>query len=124
MDQNLNNFSADNAGGGSLGGSKKSSAKNTGPKKSVKPERYKEINDKLDDATNAYEKANKAAERYYGPKQIAKMKEANKLLSKEISLLNVKQKQAKDYLKEDRDAILFFVSARLFDGLSLLEKIF
>ena len=80
----FNNFSADNAGGGSLGGSKKSSAKNTGPKKSVKPERYKEINDKLDDVSNAYEKANKAAERFYGPKQIAKMKEANKELSKEI----------------------------------------
>ena len=84
---------------------KGSSKKNTGPSKSVKPERYKEINDRLDDAANAYDKANKAAERFYGPKQIAKMKEANKELSKEISLLNVKQKQAKDYLKEDRDAL-------------------
>ena len=99
--------------GGDVGGgsalsattTKTSSKKNTGPSKSVKSERYKEVNDKLDDVSNAYEKANKAAERSYGPKQIAKMKEANKELSKEISLLNVKQKQAKDYLKEDRDAL-------------------
>jgi hypothetical protein len=33
------------------------------------------------------------------------MKEANKELSKEISLLNVKQKQAKDYLDKDRKAL-------------------
>ena len=102
-----NNFSGGNAGGGLPGGgSKTSSKKNTGPSKSVKPERYKEIDDKLDDVANAYEKANKAAERLYGPKQIAKMKEANKELSKEISLLNVKQKQAKDYLEEDKKALI------------------
>ena len=101
----LNDFSSLNAGGGSPGGSKKSSTKNTGPKKSIKPERYKEINDKLDDASNTYEKASKAADRLYGPKQIAKMKEVNKELSKEISLLNIKQKQAKDYLEEDKKAL-------------------
>ena len=82
-----------------------SSKKNTGPSKSVKPERYKEINDKLDDVSNAYEKANKAVDRFYGPKQIAKMREANKELSKEISLLKIKQKQAKDYLDDDRKAL-------------------
>ena len=101
----LNDFSSLNAGGGSPGSSKKSSTKNTGPKKSIKPERYKEINDRLDDASNAYEKASKAADRLYGPKQIAKMREVNKELSKEISLLNIKQKQAKDYLEEDKKAL-------------------
>lgn len=101
----LNDFSSLNAGGGSPGSSKKSSTKNTGPKKSIKPERYKEINDRLDDASNAYEKASKAADRLYGPKQIAKMREANKELSKEISLLKIKQKQAKDYLEEDKKAL-------------------
>ena len=100
--------SGGSAGGGSAPSAtatKTSSKKNTGPSKSVKPERYKEINDKLDDVANAYEKANKEADRLYGPKQIAKMKEANKELSKEISLLNVKQKQAKDYLEEDKKAL-------------------
>ena len=84
---------------------KGSSTKNTGPKKSVKPERYKEINDKLDDASNAYEKASKAVDRFYGPQQITKMREANKELSKEISLLKIKQKQANDYLNKDREAL-------------------
>lgn len=83
-----------------------SSKKNTGPSKSVKPERYKEINDKLDDAANAYDKASKAADRLYGPNRLKALAENNKLLTKEINLLKQKKKEADKYLVNDRNKLI------------------
>ena len=102
----FNDFSSLNPGGDSLGGSKTSSKKNTGPSKSVKPERYKEINDKLDDAANAYDKASKAADRLYGPNRLKALAENNKLLTKEINLLKQKKKEADKYLEGDRNKLI------------------
>lgn len=83
-----------------------SSKKNTGPSKTKSAERYKEINDSLDKTSNAYRQANKEADRLYGPEKIAKIKEANNLLQKEIKLLDKKKAEAKQYLEIDRQALI------------------
>ena len=95
-----NNYSGTNKGdtgtksGG--GGSKPKPLKSTN--KSEVVERYKEINDLIDDMTDAYDDASKAADRLYGKDRIAKMQTMNGILSDEIGLLKKKKQEAQDYL--------------------------
>ena len=97
--------SAENFGGkkspskGGGGGSKKKAKE---VKKSDVVERYKEITDSLDNNAKAMEDASRAADRLYGKDRLSKMREANKLLQKEIDLTKQKRKEAEAYLKEDR----------------------
>lgn len=85
--------------GGSSGGK---SSKIKKSKKSDVVDRYKEITDKINDLTRAYDKASKAADRLYGKTRIDAMAENNKRLQEEIKLLKQKQKEADAYLKIDR----------------------
>ena len=84
---------SENGGGG---GAKKA------PKKSDIVDRYKETNDALDDVADALEDANKQADRLYGQSRINKIKEANKAIEQEVTLLERKKDEAEDYLKIDR----------------------
>ena len=68
-------------------------------------ERYKEINDRIDDITDAYDKASKAADRLYGAERINALQEANNLLEKEIDLTKQKRIEAEQYLKADKIAL-------------------
>ena len=72
------------SGGGSGGSGSSPSAPK--PKKKTKKsdivDRYKEIGDALDDNAKALEKANKAADRLYGPAKIKALNQSNKLLEK------------------------------------------
>ena len=86
------------------GGSKPSKTSKT--KKSDTVERYKEITDKINNLTRAYNNAAKAADRLYGKDRVKAMEENNKRLKQEIELLKQKAKEAKNYLiEEDRPAL-------------------
>lgn len=101
----MNNKSSSNKGGSSGGGGGGSKKKADKKKKSDIVERYKEVTDALDDNADAMDKASRAADRLYGRDRLAKMREANKLLQKEIDLTKQKRKEAEQYLKEDKEAL-------------------
>jgi hypothetical protein len=88
-------------GGGGGGGSKPQKADNV--KKTDVVDRYKELDDRIDDLSRAYNKASDAADRLWGKARIDQMKKANKMVKEEIDLLKKKKKEAEDYLEEDKD---------------------
>lgn len=106
-----NNYSSTNAGGGSPGksgggGSKsKPATKVKRTKKSEVVERYKEINDALDDMADALDKASGYADRLYGTARIKAMKDQAKLMRDEIDLMKKKRDEAKKYLNQDKKAL-------------------
>ena len=88
--------------------------KNTGGNKGSKPkkvnkndivDRYKEINDQLDNIKDTYEDISKEADRLYGTNKINALKKANNELQKEIGLLEKKKEEAQKYLKIDKEAL-------------------
>jgi hypothetical protein len=102
----MNNTSSSNSGGkkggGGGGGSKKPAEK---PKKSDVVERYKEINDLIDDLADKMNDASKAANRLYGKGRLDLMKKNNELLKQEIDLTKKKKDEALKYLEEDKQAL-------------------
>ena len=102
----MNNYSSSNKGGkapgSKSGGSKKEPKKADKVNKSEVVERYKEIEDSLDDLRDTMEDTNKAADRLYGNARLKQMEKANKLLQKEIELTKQKKKEAEAYLKQDK----------------------
>ena len=91
---------------GPKGGKSSKPSKTSKTKKSDTVERYKEITDKINNLTRAYDNAAKAADRLYGKDRVKAMEENNKRLKQEIELLKQKAKEAKDYLiNEDRPAL-------------------
>jgi hypothetical protein len=72
---------------GGKGGNSKKETKKDPMKKDDVIDRYKETEDAIDDVSNAYDRASKAADRMYGAGRIAYMMKANKELLKEIGLL-------------------------------------
>lgn len=107
-----NNYSSSNKGGkapgsskggkGGKGGGGGSSKKSEGkPQKTDVVDRYKEIEDKIDDIKNSADKASSAMDRLFGTKKIKKMQEVNKLLENEVDLLKAKRDEASKYLAED-----------------------
>lgn len=92
-------------GGGGGGGSKASRIKKT--KKPDVVKRYKAVTDDLQDVTRAQDKAAKSAERLYGTNRINAMKEVNKLLEREIQMLQERKlSEASGYLEEDKKELL------------------
>ena len=102
-----NNYSSKNSGGKSPGSGSGSGGGGSKPKKATPTkqsdvvDRYKVIEDKLDDITDAFDDASKAADRLYGIDKLKKMKETNNLLQKEIGLLKEKRAEAEGYLETD-----------------------
>lgn len=90
-------------GGG--GGSKSKPKKAKEVKKSDVVERYKEIDDKLDDVAESMDDASKAADRLWGDARIKQMQRANNLLKKEIDLTRQKKQEAENYLAIDKKAL-------------------
>ena len=90
-------------GGG--GGSKSKPKKAKEVKKSDVVERYKEIDDKLDDVAESMDDASKAADRLWGAARIKQMQKANNLLKKEIDLTRQKKQEAENYLAIDKKAL-------------------
>ena len=97
----------DGSGSGSGGGSTKPAEKTDTTKKEDVVDRYKELNDALDDVADAMEDVSKEADRLYGKARIDKIKQQNAYIQQEIGLLKDKLKLAKDtYLVEDKQALL------------------
>lgn len=71
-------------------------------KKSDVVDRYKEINDAIEDNSQAMDKASKAADRLYGEARLKKMREVNGLIQQEISLNKQKREEALKYLATDK----------------------
>lgn len=102
-----NNYSSSNKGRkapsssskGGGGSTKKSDGK---PKKTDVIDRYKEIEDKIDDVRNSADKASDAMDHLFGAKKIQKMQEVNKLLGNEVDLLKAKRNEAEKYLANDK----------------------
>ena len=91
-------------GGGGGGGSKPKKAKVV--KKTDVVERYKEIDDNLDDIADKMDDASKAADRLWGPARLKQMKKVNEALEDEIDALKAKRKEAGDYLKQDKKDLI------------------
>ena len=87
------------------GGSGGSSKPNKGVKKSDTIERYKEVNDALDDVTNALDDANKESDRLFGADKLKNIDKENKLILENIKLLNQKKKEAAANLEIDKLAL-------------------
>ncbi len=68
-------------------------------------ERYKEINDQIDDMADKMEDASTEADRLYGKDRIKAMNQVNNILQSEIDLLEQKKEEAQDYLKLDKQAL-------------------
>ena len=80
-----NNYSSSNSGGKSPGTSKSGGSKSKGkktitPKKNDTVDRYKEVNDALDDMTNALSDASKEADRLFGSNRLNNLKKQNQLI--------------------------------------------
>ena len=85
------------------GGSKSKPAKKIETtKKEDVIDRYKELEDSLDDLTDALNDANKMEDRLWGQSRIDNIKQQNQLLQKQISLLKDKVAAAKNYLAIDK----------------------
>lgn len=65
-------------------------------------ERYKEIDDAIQDLTKDQERLNKVTDAYYGANKVAYMKQQHKLLQKEIDLHKERFKWAQKYYDEDK----------------------
>lgn len=85
------------------GGSKSKPAKKIETtKKEDVIDRYKELEDSLDDLTDSLNDANKMEDRLWGQSRIDNIKQQNELLQKQISLLKDKVAAAKNYLAIDK----------------------
>ena len=74
-------------------------------KKNEVVERYKEVNDALDDLADEYEKASRAADRLWGEHRLDALREQNALIAEQQELLAEKQKQAERYMRQDKAAL-------------------
>ena len=74
-------------------------------KKNEVVERYKEVNDALDDLADEYEKASRAADRLWGEHRLDALREQNALITEQQELLAEKQKQAERYMRQDKAAL-------------------
>ena len=92
-------------GGGGGGGSKPKPTSEARKKKGDVVDRYKEINDKLEETSRLLKKNNVEADSLWGPKRIAALKNGVKLLEQENKQLKEKYELSKAYLEEDADAL-------------------
>ena len=74
-------------------------------KKNEVVERYKEVNDALDDLADEYEKASRSADRLWGEHRLDALRKQNVLIAEQQELLAEKQKQAQQYMRQDQAAL-------------------
>jgi hypothetical protein len=84
-------------------GSKKTNSRFDAEKEEV--ERFKEINDLLDDQADKLEKISNEADLAFGKNRVQALKNINKELEKENKLLDQKISDAETYMKEDKNTI-------------------
>ena len=92
-------------GGGGGGGSKPKKTSDARKKKTDFVDRYKEINDQLEETQRAMKKNATLADSLWGSERIEMLKNNIKLLEKEYKLLQDRAELTQDYLEEDTDAL-------------------
>ena len=92
-------------GGNKGGGSKPKKTKDSRKDKDELVDRYKEINDKLEETQRLMKKNNTLAEGMYGAKRFAKLRENIKLMEQENKQLKEKYQKTLDYLELDEAAL-------------------
>ena len=75
-------------------------------KKSDVVDRYKEVDDAIDDLTDSIDDANKAADRLFGANKIKSLEKERDLLKQQIPLLKKKRDEAKAYLAIDKQLLM------------------
>jgi hypothetical protein len=98
----MNNMSSSNSGGKTT--EKKTSDSRT--KKSDMVDRYKEINDKLEENNRLMEKNSLIADTLYGADRLAYLEEEINLLGARRNLLKANIKEAQTYLAEDKASLI------------------
>ena len=88
-------------GGGSSNSAPSTVEKRKPTKKSDVSERYKEVNDAIDNVTDALTRAEKASDRLWGKDKLDAMRQENKILQEQYKLLQDKAKEAEEYAKQD-----------------------
>lgn len=78
-------------------------------------ERYKEINDQLDDLADALDKASGQADRLWGKDRLAMMKQQSLLMEKEVEMLNKRKDQTKENLEADKQTLIELGKEKGFD---------
>jgi hypothetical protein len=106
-DVRIDALSSEVTGGGEIGGGGKTSPaeKIDKTKKSDVVERYKEVDDAIDDLTDSINDANKATDRLFGTDKIKALETERDLLKKQIPLLEKKRDEAKAYLAIDKQLL-------------------
>ena len=99
----LGNGSVSKSSTSSKGSSKKTSEARQ--KKSDMVDRYKEIEDTLDDTRKKMDDASKAADRLWGPSRLAQMKQVNQALKEEVDQLKNKKEEVDQYLTLDKASL-------------------
>ena len=120
----MNNSSSSNpggkkSGGGGGGGSKPKKTADARKSKDDYVERYKEINDQLDDVRDKMEDANRVASTLWGPARIKEMQKVSQQMEKELKLTRDQTKAAKEYLKLDKENLKDTLSDASADGVNL-----
>ena len=88
--------------GANKGGGGSEPKKNKKTRKDEVVERYKEINDQLDDVQRKMKDAERAAQGLWGPNRLKEMKKVREALKDELKLLKQKAAENAKYLEEDR----------------------
>jgi hypothetical protein len=92
-------------GSDSGGGSEPKKTSEARKSKSDMVDRYKEINDELEETGRQMEKNNTLADGLWGEKRFKKLRENIKLMKQERKELDEKYKLSKKYLKEDKQEL-------------------
>ena len=69
-------------------------------------ERYREVNDAIDNVTDALTRAERATNRLWGKDKLDAMRQENKILAEQYKLLQQKAKEAKYYAKQDYNDLM------------------
>ena len=92
-------FTGDKSGGGGGGARRRYLAK---AKPDDHKERYHEINNAIDDVSDALDRLNEQQDRAWGSARIKAMQQEAELLKEQTKLYHQKRKEAEEYLKTDR----------------------
>lgn len=102
----MNNYSSSNKGGKSPGSKSSSKPKKVDrPKKSDMVDRYREIDDALNDLRETMADTDRLADNLWGPKRINQLESNIGLIEEEVELLKERNRQSEAYLKQDRQEL-------------------
>lgn len=95
------------SGSGGGGSTPKTKPTSESRKKKVEVvDRYKEVEDKLDDVRDAMEDASKSADRLWGASRVKQLQKVNREIQNEIALLKRQKQEAISYLSIDKTDLI------------------